>query len=188
LPSRGRHDRETRVRWRSAAVPPRLAPPTETASGSCLPRLESGCDRDRGGPWGCWRRRSRLYHTESCDRIANRGAWVERGPTRRRVDARGRGLPERRPCSYLTAYTAVRSRPKTESISNQPINRRAPLPVAATASPACIAPSTIPGPNPVIAVPGPTPIFPFTTVGPMLVIVEPARTAKLPAVPSTTGV
>src|ERR1019366_10685238 len=130
LPSRGRHDRETRVRWRSAAVPPRLAPPTETASGSCLPRLESGCDRDRGGPWGCWRRRSRLYHTESCDRIANRGAWVERGPTRRRVDARGRGLPERRPCSYLTAYKAVRSRPKTESISNQPINRRAPPPLS----------------------------------------------------------
>jgi len=27
--------------------------------------------------------------------MANRGAWVERGPTRRRVDARGRGLQGR---------------------------------------------------------------------------------------------
>jgi len=127
LPSRRRHVRETRVRWRSAAVPPRLVPRSETATGSCLPRLESGCDTDRGEPWGCRRKRSPPYHTESCDRTASPGAWVGRGPTRRRVGGRGRGLPEKGPCSYLTAYTAVRSRQKIEPLSNQPINRRAPI-------------------------------------------------------------
>lgn len=126
LPSRRRHDRETRVRWRSAAAPPQLAARSGTASESCLPRLESGCDTDRGEPWGCWHRRSPPYHTESCVRIASPGAWVGRGPTGRRVGERGRELPERWPCSYLTAYTAVRSRSKTAPISNQPINRRAP--------------------------------------------------------------
>jgi hypothetical protein len=109
LPSKRRHVRETRVPWRFAAVPQQLAPPSETATGSCLPRLESGCDTDRGGPWGCRRKRSPPYHTESCDRIASPGAWVGRGPTRRRVGGRERGLPEGRPCRYLTAYTTVRS-------------------------------------------------------------------------------
>src|SRR5450759_3416831 len=56
-------------------------------------------------------------------------------------------------------------------------------------TPVYIAPLvTIPGPNPVTAVPGLTPRFPFTTVLPVLVTVELARTAKLPAVPRTTGV
>src|ERR1700732_105526 len=126
LPSRRRHVRETCARWRSAAAPPQLAPRSGTASGSCLPRLESGCDTDRGEPWGCRRRRSLPCHTESYVGIASPGAWVGRGLTRRRVGGRERGLPERRPCPYLTACCAVRSRPKTEPISNQPINRRAP--------------------------------------------------------------
>jgi hypothetical protein len=61
--------------------------------------------------------------------------------------------------------------------------------VAATASPACIVPVTIPGPpvqgagNPVHAVPGLTPRLPVKTVGPVFVTVWAPITAKVPAVP-----
>ena len=59
--------------------------------------------------------------------------------------------------------------------------------VAATGSPRCFAPVTIPGPNPDSAVPGLIPRSPETTEGPVLVTVELARTAKLPADPRATG-
>jgi hypothetical protein len=101
-PSRRRHVRETRVRWRSAVVPRRLVSRSKTASESCLLRLGSGCDTDRGEPWGCRHKRSLLYHTESCVRIESRGAWVGREPIGQRVGPRGKGLPERWPC--FTSY------------------------------------------------------------------------------------
>lgn len=59
---------------------------------------------------------------------------------------------------------------------------------AATASAECITPFVMtPGGNPVIAVPGLTPTSPLMALGPVLVTVEPANTAKLPAVPRSTG-
>lgn len=54
---------------------------------------------------------------------------------------------------------------------------------AATESPACIVPLTIPGGNPVTAVPGLTPRLPLTVVGPVFVTALPPSTPKLPAVP-----
>jgi hypothetical protein len=58
---------------------------------------------------------------------------------------------------------------------------------SATASALCCTPFTVPGGNPVIAVPGLTPKSPLMTLGPVLVTVVPARTAKLLAVPRSTG-
>src|ERR1035437_239405 len=58
---------------------------------------------------------------------------------------------------------------------------------AATASPACIVPtSIIPGGKPTTAVPGLTPRFPLIWVTPVLVTVEAPRTAKVSAVPRVT--
>ena len=59
---------------------------------------------------------------------------------------------------------------------------------AATPSALCIVPlDTVPGGNPVTAVPGLTPRSPLMLLGPVLVTVVPARTAKLAAVPRSTG-
>ncbi|WP_246507059.1 hypothetical protein [Actinocrinis puniceicyclus] len=46
---------------------------------------------------------------------------------------------------------------------------------------------TMPGGNPVIAVPGLTPRSPLIWLAPVLVTAEPANTAKLAAVPRSTG-
>ena len=121
LPSSHPHVRETRARRRSAGVPQRLAPPSETVTGSCRPRLESGCDKDRGGPWGYRRRRNPLCHNGWCVRIASRGAWVADEPTHRRVGVRDWGLPERWSCPHLTAYNAVRQGAKNKPTPNPPI-------------------------------------------------------------------
>ena len=61
------------------------------------------------------------------------------------------------------------------------------MPVAAVGSPACCAPTMIPGPKPVTAFPGLTPRSPVIEVRPVFVTVEPARTAKFEADPRTTG-
>jgi hypothetical protein len=57
---------------------------------------------------------------------------------------------------------------------------------AAAASPACVAPPTVPGGNPVIAVPGLTPRSPPKVLGPVLVTVCPPSTEYVPALPSPT--
>src|ERR1035441_2547652 len=49
LPSRRRRVRETRVQLRSAAVPPRLAPPSETASGPASHGLSQAVIRTVAG-------------------------------------------------------------------------------------------------------------------------------------------
>jgi hypothetical protein len=46
---------------------------------------------------------------------------------------------------------------------------------------------TVPGGKPVMARVGHEPRFPLTTVGPVFVTPEPANTAKLSAVPRSTG-
>ena len=126
LPSSHPHVRETRARRRSAGVPQRLAPPSETVTGSCRPRLESGCDKDRGGPWGYRRRRNPLCHNEWCVRIASRGAWVADEPTHRRVGVRDWGLPERWPCPHLYGIQCRKTRSKKQTHTEPAHYRRAP--------------------------------------------------------------